>query len=296
MQTTDDRDILKYLGMSSIPCNWTSTHDQFPRVNHYAGQQAKAIIDRTLNNIRRHGTSQNQKVVRLITSAPELYNAILENMSVISAKEKGAYTPEDMKTLLGRALHCLEHDEPLPKDISSILARDIREYLMDNPHNKTLGQCLGLEEWKSKPKNIYEVPYEIVEVIDLMVFDPQEFNGQLRYPDFKKAWEICRARDADTWCDQQKIDLDEYLKLNNNKYPKGSCKSRTFYETNFENYKYLALDYILRDRCTFKPFKVKLNSEQLAQVKKYWDADLPEVCQFVEEESGSPSEQEKGSN
>lgn len=290
MQTSDDRDILKYLGMSSIPCNWTSTHDQFPRVNHFAGQQAKAILDRTMNNLRKFKTSQNKRVVQLLTQSPKLYESIIESMSVINCKVKGSYTPDDMKTLLGRALYCLKNNEPLPIDISSILARDLNEYLMDNPNNKSLGQCLGLEKWKSEPKNIYEVPEEIVELITLMVFEQKEYNGELKYPDLKKVWEFLRERDADAWCEENDVDLDAYYKEHKD-YPKGSCKSRSFYETNFHTYKYLGLDYILRERCTFKPYKVELDSDQLEQIKSYWKADMPKVCQFVDD-SGSPGEQE----
>ena len=91
------------------------------------------------------GTSPNKLVLETLGHKPEVWQQIMEDMSVVFCNDERTHTPDDMKVVLGivlRELNEIPNDKK--RDYHRIMIRCLTKYLVNNTQGLSLDQCFGM--------------------------------------------------------------------------------------------------------------------------------------------------------
>ena len=101
------------------------------------------------------------------------------------------------------------------------------------------------------------------------------------YPTLLEVHKGVNEERQEQWCEENGHDWFEYK----GKYPKGVIISKSAFDRQFNKYKFVALNEILREKLTHKPHKIILSEKQRKQIHKYWDKiDFPEVVEYLDKD------------
>ena len=283
--TPDDADWIDSIGKASIPTTYSHLDNRF-RVNHFSGRRAKDIMDRTLDQMRRLGTSPNKLVLETLGHKPEVWQQIMEDMSVVFCNDERTHTPDDMKVVLGivlRELNEIPNDKK--RDYHRIMIRCLTKYLVNNTQGLSLDQCFGMTNVRSKEVSPHAVPPTIFNAVNQLVFYNEDYPTEDEpYPTLVELHKGNNEERQEQWCEENGHDWFEY-KRQGGKYPDGVNISKSAFDRQFNKYKFVALNEILRDRLTHKPHKIILSEKQRKQIHKYWDKiDFPEVVEYLDKD------------
>jgi len=278
LETPEDKAWIRKITLASLPMNYSHLNG-FSIVNHHAGRQVAEDVDKTINQIKRHGKTPNKRIADMVLNSPQVWTSMREAMAVVHCNQPNGHTPDDMKIVLGRVLSCLEKGEECPEDIARIVARDLRKYLIDNHNNISLDQAFGLENYRTNSLDPYVVSDIAFALVNELLFEyrPHE-KGDFTVLPFKQAVANIRLAIYEEENDIDSEDDEEWDRLGlDGENIKGYWK----FKNHFKTYKFQALDYILRNMIlNDNNLEYKLSEIQHKTIKKYWKVDMPMKLTF----------------
>lgn len=245
-RTQDEIDLMPTFYGCMHLYSWQECH---PELKFNFGKMKKllGILQRTIENLKRHGTTQNVEVAEFIKTNPTLYQTLVYRVTLGQIQVgKGAFDGENVRTAM--EIYTLQHKRN-PQEIDPIILNALNnaftEYL-DPKNKKTLDHIFKQSDYKVDYKDPFTVPDDVREFAHKLI----ETKG------------ITKTACVDFMPGEKGYD---------------------YFDDNFKVYKWIILNDYLFEKCILGKAPTAPIPSYRKNITKFWDKIvLPERCEFME--------------
>lgn len=244
-RTQDEIDLMPTFFSCMHLYSWQECHDNL-KFNFGKMKKLLGILQRTIENLKRHGTSQNIEVVEFIKTNPTLYQTLVYRVTLGQIQVGGgAFDGENVRTAMEIFTHQYKANPQLIDPIILKALNDAFITYLDPKNKKTLDHIFKQQDYKQDYKDPFTVPEDIRKYAHKLI----ETKGITK----KRGAELMGDGSYDYWSD------------------------------NFEKYKWIILNDYLFEKCILGKAPTAPIPTYRKNITKFWDKIvLPERCEYVE--------------